>query len=995
MAVISEYLFVGMRPSGGEAITLGSSNDLGSGGNWSGNVAVSSSTGTFSLSDSDVFANAGIRATSPSAAAGVSNSRWFASGSSTGVAMGTTSNPARGYVTGYDHTPLLADLRSWRSYVRGLAQDQMFSTSVTSNRTTTYSDAADVNGDGFIVVDMPGSGGKVEVVGANWVINGSGNKLIIFRLRNGSNMEVSNATIAIGAGLASGGSNYNQMGVLFVHAHPDEEFTSTSGSSDTVFTLSNVVLTGVGMWDLNTIGDASADTDYGGQVNRGTQSNYTAMTHSNTSGCAQFVSGVVQTSNSLLVRCVPNISTSFDYGDLPDDSSAAGSPTSPGYNTDATGTPGPSHGILSGLRIGTIQDVDALAAPNGTALGDDATGVPDDEDGVTLPTFLAGNTATVSVSVTNTTAAATTLCGYIDFNGDGDFSDTEESQLSAVAAGTTAGTPRTLTFNVPTGASTSTDLGARFRLGTLTCSPDGNGGFGEVEDYLIRIGRFDLALATVSSVSSIPGNGSSIIWTVRVQNQGTVDAANYTVTNRLPTGVTFTSASDGGSAAAGIVTWNIGSSLPPGSYQDLTVNGTVTDVSQAPFRSWAEISAASAIDADSTPDINTGSNSTLPNDTSSPGGGYVSISSLVTIATNATPAGDEDDNDDALVGYAPPAQYSLGNRVWIDDGSGVGGVADDGRINGSEAGIDGVSVALYPASAGGQPTGSMITVAQVTSGGGYYRFDGLPSGDYIAVVRSVNFNVGGPLTGHISSGGSYPSTGPGDADGRDRGVDTALGSGTVDPGGIATATMTVGPGQQPIGETDIASPNPAGESADAESNRTIDFGFVQPSDLRLTASITSVSSFNPGETVVVEFAVGNSGPGAARAGSTITVLLPAGLTFASSAGSGTNFVCAAPVGATQTCTNIVAMASGGAAALSVSVIIDATVAPLTTLKFVAHVSPANNDVPESVVLTVPTLATDTAFSASNNDSQVALITAAAAVGTTTTTTSTTVFGPPT
>jgi len=174
--------------------------------------------------------------------------------------------------------------------------------------------------------------------------------------------------------------------------------------------------------------------------------------------------------------------TPADWGDLPD-GNASGSPN---YNTDTTGTPGPSHAIIPELRIGATEDAETNGQPTAGADGDDTTGTPDDEDGVTLPTFIAGRSADVTVSVANTTGQLATLYGFIDFNGDGDFADAGEQVTTTVPTGTTG--DDTLTFDVPAGADTTQNLGARFRLSTdIGLGPDGPAPDGEVEDYLISV----------------------------------------------------------------------------------------------------------------------------------------------------------------------------------------------------------------------------------------------------------------------------------------------------------------------------------------------------------------------------------------------------------------------------------------------------------------------------------------------------------------------------
>ena len=57
------------------------------------------------------------------------------------------------------------------------------------------------------------------------------------------------------------------------------------------------------------------------------------------------------------------------------------------------------------------------------------------------------------------------MYGFVDWNADGDFDDAGETVTASVADGVTNAT-ETLTFTVPLGAVTGTDLGTRFRLST-------------------------------------------------------------------------------------------------------------------------------------------------------------------------------------------------------------------------------------------------------------------------------------------------------------------------------------------------------------------------------------------------------------------------------------------------------------------------------------------------------------------------------------------------
>lgn len=188
-----------------------------------------------------------------------------------------------------------------------------------------------------------------------------------------------------------------------------------------------------------------------------------------------------------------------DFGDLPDTTGGTGA----GDYQTLLANDGPRHTITS-LYMGTAVDSEADGQPNGTATGDDIAGAtPDDEDGVTFPTFTAGQTATVVVN----SSATGRVNAFFDWNNDGDFADADEeiAELPVNAGNNDLSVP------VPAGAVTGTPVGARFRISTaggltaLGAAPDG-----EVEDYLITVsnptlatvGDFGVKLTSVDGVLS-------------------------------------------------------------------------------------------------------------------------------------------------------------------------------------------------------------------------------------------------------------------------------------------------------------------------------------------------------------------------------------------------------------------------------------------------------------------------------------------------------------
>ncbi len=142
-------------------------------------------------------------------------------------------------------------------------------------------------------------------------------------------------------------------------------------------------------------------------------------------------------------------------------------------------------GAAPGTTTGVEPDVEADGQPDANALGDDLSGV-DDEDGVIFNanSLIAGQNATISVIVSTGTLPSAALQGWIDFNGDGDWSDTGEQIVKnrVLAQGT-----HTITFPVPTNATRQATF-ARFRYGyESNLSPTGVSIAGEVEDYKVQV----------------------------------------------------------------------------------------------------------------------------------------------------------------------------------------------------------------------------------------------------------------------------------------------------------------------------------------------------------------------------------------------------------------------------------------------------------------------------------------------------------------------------
>jgi len=177
---------------------------------------------------------------------------------------------------------------------------------------------------------------------------------------------------------------------------------------------------------------------------------------------------------------------------------------------DFSGAPEVSNTASTNLRLGTLVDTEYASTRNATASGDDSTGV-DDEDGVTLPSMIAGAPATITAAVTNSTGSSAYLNAWIDFNNNGVFTDQgEQVATNTAVANGTSNASRVINFTVPPAAVTGTNLGVRVRISNdISPGSTGAGGVGEVEDYVISIAApttdfgdfasFGLASSTVNA----------------------------------------------------------------------------------------------------------------------------------------------------------------------------------------------------------------------------------------------------------------------------------------------------------------------------------------------------------------------------------------------------------------------------------------------------------------------------------------------------------------
>jgi uncharacterized repeat protein (TIGR01451 family)/CSLREA domain-containing protein len=103
----------------------------------------------------------------------------------------------------------------------------------------------------------------------------------------------------------------------------------------------------------------------------------------------------------------------------------------------------------------------------------------------------------------------------------------------------------------------------------------------------------DVSISKTDSADPVTA-GSQLTYTLTVDNAGPGSAANVVVTDTLPSGVDFVSASNGGSHASGVVTWNLGTLAAADPALDLTLVVDVDAGQTAGVSNTASVSTSSA-----------------------------------------------------------------------------------------------------------------------------------------------------------------------------------------------------------------------------------------------------------------------------------------------------------------------------------------------------------------------------------------------------------------
>lgn len=264
----------------------------------------------------------------------------------------------------------------------------------------------------------------------------------------------------------------------------------------------------------------------------GTTASWTGTLSSGNGSAVLQTTGTAVTFNTSIVNrsgefLAFGIYTPYDYSDAPLTGTSYGSA---------------NHRTLPNFGIGAAYTNERTAYDSLAANGDA-------DDGAAPAAFVAGQTIAVPVTV----RGAGYLSAWIDFNGDGDFSDAGEQVASDIRDGTAGDADGTvngtivLSVAVPAGVTNRNTI-ARFRYSSSTgTTVSGLAGYGEVEDYQVQLAIPSLSVVKTSTVISdgiddsnpfsIPG--AVVEYCIITTNTSPVPVSNLVATDNLPADVSY------------------------------------------------------------------------------------------------------------------------------------------------------------------------------------------------------------------------------------------------------------------------------------------------------------------------------------------------------------------------------------------------------------------------------------------------------------------------
>jgi len=265
---------------------------------YSGNIAITSISGKFVSENSDYFASIGIECEGGvNCFKSVDNDNsWNQDG--TGANDGFTDLDKNNGVFDFDSSALLTELDDWRTTIDSLTTDVTWTMEKIDN--TSYGhgtsplitdlDAIDINNDGYAVINIGGEAEKDFIVSnTDWILKSLNGTKAIFRMDRDAGFQFNNSSIMMGCESYDFDANdksicqdddLDELGAIFYTSDEYQTYTSHAGNpSNPAFDLSNVILGGVGLWDL----DSKQNTD---------------IVINNAQGCTQLISSQVHLSST-------------------------------------------------------------------------------------------------------------------------------------------------------------------------------------------------------------------------------------------------------------------------------------------------------------------------------------------------------------------------------------------------------------------------------------------------------------------------------------------------------------------------------------------------------------------------------------------------------------------------------------------------------------------------------------------------------------------------
>ncbi len=534
------------------------------------------------------------------------------------------------------------------------------------------------------------------------------------------------------------------------------------------------------------------------------------------------------------------------------------------------------------------------------------------------PTFQSGGSVTFTITITNQGGTDATNVQVTDYIPTGlTLNDpawsassgkaTLQTPIPSLAAG--GSTTRDITFTIDAGATGTIRNIAEISSATggtdIDSTPDATNGNqpGEVEpvaknDVVTENGTtggdeddhdwaeitltpiYDLALIKTLAVgqSSTVTQGSTVDYVITVKNQGQVPSGTFVVTEQIPGGMSFVSASGSGFICgtpnlAGAVSCAHAAGIAIGATATINLRLQLDDATKGPFRNWAEISVDSGDDRDSTPDSNTGKDDltgtgTDPND-------------LVNNHNNIDYTGNDDEDDNDYEDIAGTQVYDLALRKTLAAG----------QANPVNQG-DNVDYVVTVFNQGSAPSGTFSVTDQIPSGMQYVNATGTgfacaPSGQVLtcnflnslAAGNTAQINVRVRVTDatqsimrnwaeiSLDSGDDVDSTPD-----TNTGIDNAAGTGT-DPNDGSVSGGTVK--DDVINEDHLTNP-----TQDEDDNDYADLTVNPVFDLALKKTLATgqAATVFPGDNVTFTITITNQGQAPAT-NIQVTDYIPTGMTL--------------------------------------------------------------------------------------------------------------------